>query len=473
MIDIIIGRNCELEELNRLYQTPNFQMAVIYGRRRVGKSALIRQFVSDKTAIFFTAVESGMGKNLQLFSGSIYRTLIPNMPLFPPFQSFEAALDFLSDYAKKQRIILVIDEYPYLAAAYKEIANLLRARIDSRRKETQIFLIICGSSINFMEKHVLGEKSPLFGQQTTTIFLKPLDYLDSAKFVPDYSRQEQALVYGVTGGNPKYLELFDRRLNVYENIIRLFFQENGFLFEEPVNLLKRELRDVCTYNSVLEALACGATKINELVAKTHTDTATISYCLKTLISIGLVRKEHAVTEEQNRKKTCYIISDNMFRFWYRFVPDANEFILMQEGKQYFNRAVIPKIEDYMKNIYEQMCRIYLSRADNAKKLNLNFNISRIGHWWGIGQKKRPEEKIDIVGINDSAKFALIGSCAYQDKSIPIESARKLLEKGGLIADYPSRQYVLCAKNFFTDEVIEFAEKNNILLLNLEDLYDES
>lgn len=465
---MFIGRQKELQELNHLYESSRFEMPIIYGRRRVGKSTLIRKFTEKKRAILFTAVESTAERNLELFSKSIYKALMPNMNMLPPFQSFEAAFSFLYDFGKDERLIVVIDEYPYLAAADKSISSVLQSCIDNLWENSKLYLILCGSSMSFMENQVLGYQSPLYGRRTAQLKILPFDYKTAAQFVPDYSLEAKALVYGVTGGIPKYLELFSPELSVEENIIRLFFQDSGYLYEEPGNLLKQELRDVSTYNAIIEALASGATKMNELVTKTHTDTATVSYCLKSLISIGIVSKEHAMTEENNRKKNCYSLCDNMFRFWYRFVPNGTELILMQEGKTYFEEAVLPQISDYMGKIFEQMCRNYLMHLSVDEKLP--FKILKIGRWWGNNPKLKREEEIDIVGIHPLSKSALLGECKYQNTGIHLETAQTLLERGALLPAYPTKQYVLCSKNRFSKDVVDFAKEHDILLITLEDLY---
>ena len=467
---MFIGREKELADLNALYDTDKFQMPVIYGRRRVGKSTLIRKFVEDKRAVLFTAIESTSERNLELFSRSIYKTLLPTMTKMPPFQSFEAAFDFLTEYTKKERCVVVIDEYPYLAASDKSISSRLQSYIDGEWKDSKMYLILCGSSMSFMENQVLGYQSPLYGRRTAQIKLLPFDYLASACFVPNYSEEDKALVYGVTGGIPKYLELFRPELTVYENIIQLFFDSSGYLYEEPGNLLKQELRDVSTYNAIIEALASGAVKVNEIVTKVHSDTATVSYCLKSLISIGIVEKCAAITEEDNKKKTSYVICDNMFRFWYRFVPNGIDLILMQYGKKYFEESVLPQLPDYMGSIFEEMCRNYLQQISVQGKLD--FTITKIGRWWGTNPKLRQEEEIDIVGVNSLTKCVLLGECKYQNQGIHLETAQKLMERGLLITQYPNKSYVLCSKTHFTDEVKRFAKENKIMLVTLRDLYYE-
>lgn len=465
---MFVGREKELSVLNSLYETNQFQMPVIYGRRRVGKSTLIHKFVENKKSVIFTAIESTADRNLELFSKAILKTFFPEMTNMPPFGSFEDAFDFLTENIKNERFIVVIDEYPYLASSDKSISSRLQRYIDEKWKDTRMYLILCGSSMSFMENQVLGYKSPLYGRRTSQIKLPPFDFRTSASFVPDYSYEDKALVYGVTGGIPKYLELFDPQKSVYENISQLFFNGSGYLFEEPVNLLKQELREVSTYNAVIEALANGATRMNEIVTRIHSDTATVTYCLKSLMAIGIVEKCLAVTEEDNRKKSMYVISDNMFRFWYRFVPNGMDLIMMQGGNKYFDEIVRPQLSDYMGHIFEDMCRYYIQQASIQGKLG--FTITKIGKWWGNDSQSRSEEEIDIVGINPMCKCALIGECKYQNQGIHLETAQKLLKRGKLIASYPDKSYILCSKTSFTDEVKKFAGENNVMLITLADLY---
>lgn len=465
---MFIGRDWELNELERLYGTTDFQMAVIYGRRRVGKSTLIREFIQKKKAVVFTAVESTAEKNLELFSQSIYAALLPQMKTLPAFANFETAFEFLSEQAKEERIILVIDEYPYLAAADKSISSRLQSYIDEKFKNGKMFLILCGSSMSFMENQVLGYQSPLYGRRTAQFKIHPFDYRTSALFAPEYSLEEKALMYAVTGGIPKYLELFDTKTDVHENIIRLFFNDNGYLYEEPSNLMKQEMRDASNYNAIVEALSCGANRISELVGKAHLDTATITYCLKSLMSLGIVEKESAMTEEDNKKKTHYVVSDGMFCFWYRFVINGSEMILLKQGAEYYNEVVKPQLSDFMGKIFENMCRNFVMHLSIEKKLP--FPVMKTGRWWGNNPKLRREEEIDVVAVNPLQKKMLLGECKYRNEKTDIQTAKLLIERSSLFAGGFQKSYVLFSKSGFDEEVTQMAGKLEMLLFTLADLY---
>lgn len=465
---MFIGREHELEELNRMYQSDKFQMPVIYGRRRVGKSRLIREFVQGRKAAAFTAVESTIEKNLELFSRCIYTALVPQMSNLPPFPSFEAAFDFIDTQAREEKLIVVIDEYPYLAAADKSISSILQNYIDQKFCQGKMFLILCGSSMSFMENQVLGYQSPLYGRRTAQFKIMPFDYLTSAEFVPNYTMEDKALVYGVTGGIPKYLELFDENRSVHENIKNLFFNDSGYLYEETGNLMKQELREPGNYNAVIEALAYGANRMNELTGKTHMDTATVTYCLKSLISLGIVEKETAVTEENNRKKTYYTVADQMFRFWYRFVPNGAEMVLLKQGDAYYEEAVKPQLSDYMGKVYETMCRSYLMRISGEKKLP--FQILKTGRWWGNNPALKREEEIDIVALNPLQKKVMVGECKYRNEKMEPEVAEHLLERGELLPGNLKKYYCLCSKSGFQEKTVQTAKENDIYLIDLQAMY---
>ena len=207
--------------------------------------------------------------------------------------------------------------------------------------------------------------------------------------------------------------------------------------------------------------------MSEISTKIGESTNVCSTYLKNLINLGIVRKETPYGEKESRK-SIYSIEDNMFRFWYRFVPNGIDLILMQYGSAYFEESVLPQLSDYMGSIFEEMCRYYLQQISVQGKLD--FTITKIGRWWGTNPKLKQEEEIDIVGVNPFTKCVLLGECKYQNQGIHLETAKKLMDRGLLIAEYPNKSYVLCSKTQFTEEVKRLARENKILLVTLTDLY---
>lgn len=321
---MFIGRERELNALERLYQSNKFEFAVIYGRRRVGKTALINKFIDDKNAIYFMGVESNAKQNLENLSKSIME-YVSGTEIDSIFSSFQSALEYVFKLSEKGRIILAIDEYPYVARSSKSLASTLQLLIDKYKDKSKLMLILCGSSMSYMEDHVLAYKAPLYGRRTAQMKLAPFDFEETCRYFKNFSDEDKALIYGVVGGTPQYLLQIDDNLSVEENIKNTFLNPVSFLYEEPINLLKQEVREPAIYTAVIAAVATGASRMSEISGKVGEDTNVCSMYLKNLINLGIVQKETPYGEKASRK-SVYSIEDNMFRFWYRFVFENNSII---------------------------------------------------------------------------------------------------------------------------------------------------
>lgn len=271
------GRKKELKKLESMYQEDTFQFAVIYGRRRIGKTTLISEFLKDKKAISYIAIEGTMKENLAGLSLAVMRGLSDGNS-FPEavYPDFESLLSGIDQRCREQRLVLAIDEYPYLAASYPAISSMLQKHIDTCWKDSHLFLILCGSSMSFMENQVLGYKSPLYGRRTAQFKIKPFTFFESREMLEQFEPEEQAVLYGVTGGVPEYLNRIQENQTVDENLLSLFFDDNGMLFEEPTNLLKQEMREPASYHSVISAIASGASKLNEIAMKVGLESSACS-----------------------------------------------------------------------------------------------------------------------------------------------------------------------------------------------------
>ena len=263
---MFIGRERELESLKEFYDKDGIGMTVIYGRRRIGKSTLIAEFVKDKKTIFYTATKVGKNRNLELFSKQVVDLLMPGVENIS-FHTTEAVFDFIDKNIGDDKLVLVIDELPYWAEKDDALLSVLQKYIDRVWNDKNLKVILCGSALSFMEKKVLSEKSPLFGRRDSQIKLEAFNYLDAAKFVPDYSNEDKAICYGVTGGVAKYLSMIDSKKSMDENIIRLFFRTDGYLYDETRNLLTQEFSDISIVNNIVEQIASGEKLSKELSPK--------------------------------------------------------------------------------------------------------------------------------------------------------------------------------------------------------------
>lgn len=459
---MFIGRQQELNTLHKLYNSGKFEFAVIYGRRRVGKTALISEFTKDKDAIFFTGVETNAKQNLDNFSRCImeYST---GIAADSSFASFQSALEYVFELAKSKRIVLVIDEYPYVARASKSLASTLQLLIDKNKDSSKLFLILCGSSMSYMEDHVLAYKAPLYGRRTAQLKINPFDFFEACHYFTRFSDTDKALAYGVVGGTPQYLTLIDDSRSIEENIKNTHLNPTSSIFEEPGNLLKQEVREPAIYNAVITAIATGCSKMNEISNKIDEDTSVCATYIKNLITLGIVKKESPYGEKSSRK-TIYSIEDNMFRFWYRFVPE-NTSIISRGATDLAYKRIAPELSSYMGGVFEEICKQYLWKLLLDGKCAVSF--SDLGRWWGTNPGTRAQEEIDIMGTDkDSALFA---ECKWTNEKVDLGVLETLAERSNLF-QYKQRHFYLFAKTGFTKGCMDkAAEMGNVTLVEYADM----
>lgn len=459
---MFIGREHELNTLNKLYNSDKFEFAVIYGRRRVGKTALISEFTKDKDTIFFTGVETNEKQNLDNFSRCImeYNTGIASGA---SFNSFQMALEYVFELAKTKRIVLVIDEYPYVARASKSLASTLQLLIDKNKDASKLFLILCGSSMSYMEDHVLAYKAPLYGRRTAQFKINPFEFLEACRYFENFSDEDKALAYGIVGGTPQYLMQLDDKLSIEENIKNTHLNPSSSIFEEPTNLLKHEVREPAIYNAVITAIATGSSKMNEISNKIDEDTSVCATYIKNLITLGIVKKESPYGKKSTRK-TIYSIEDNMFHFWYRFVPE-NTSIISRGAVDLAYSRIAPELSSYMGSVFEDICKQYLWKLLLEGKCAVNF--TDLGRWWGANPKTKSQEEIDIMGTDkDTALFA---ECKWTNEKVDLGVLETLVERSTLF-NYKRTHFYLFAKAGFTKGCIDRAnEMGNVTLVTYKDM----
>lgn len=460
---MFIGREKELGNLNRLYASDKFEFAVIYGRRRVGKTAIINEFTKEKPSIYFTGVETNEKQNLENFSKCILE-YVTKKPVNTSFDSFQTALEYVFELAKEERIILVIDEYPYVARASKSLASTLQLLIDKYKDTSKLFLILCGSSMSYMEDQVLAYKAPLYGRRTAQFKVQPFEFQEACKYFTQLSDEEKALAYGIVGGTPQYLLQLNEKLSIEDNIKNMYLNPASSIYEEPQNLLKQEVREPAIYNAIIAAIATGYSKMSEISTKVGEDTSVCATYIKNLISLGIVKKEIPFGEDSTRK-TIYSIEDNMFRFWYRFVPENTSIISRGATDIVYNR-IKPHLSDYMGSIFEDICKQYLWSLLLTGKCAIDF--TDIGRWWGTNPKTRQQVEIDIMGTADK-NTALFGECKWTNEKVDLGILEDLVEKSQLF-HYKNKHYYLFAKNGFTKGCVEKAEEmGNVILVSYGDM----
>jgi uncharacterized protein len=462
---LFIGREKELALLEALHGSGKFEYLVLYGRRRVGKTSLLMEFSKDRSVIFYSAQAKNDSLNLSDFSKALQMYFSGSFFGSPP--DWEVALKYLTSQLSGKRITLIIDEFPFIAEENPAIKSILQHAIDHDWKDKNLLLILCGSSVSFMETEVMGAKSPLYGRSTSSLELACFDYLQSALFFPKYSNEEKLLSYGILGGIPCYLEAFNEKASIRQNIARNILRMGSFLKDEPQNLLKMELREPAVYNSIFEAIATGSSRLNDIARKIHEEQSKCSKYITTLKNMKLVDKVTPAGDKASGKKSIYQITDNFFLFWYHFIF-ANKSYYELLGDDEAAQEIYDKLSLYMGHVFEKICTQYLIRL--AKQRRLPFIPHTIGRWWGSNPRSRKEDDIDILALDAHRQSAIFCECKYRRKLFDMGEYKDFFNATAIITEPAKRYYYLFSKSGFTATVRTQAQLDSVKLVGLDELF---
>lgn len=460
VIYVFIGRDQELKQLNNLYNDNSFQFLVMYGRRRIGKTELLKEFSKNKDVLFFSALEKK--SNLNDFSEEISKSYNENIDL--SFKKWEDAFKYISNHTTSRKII-IIDEFPYIIKSEPIVKSILQHTIDHEWKDKNIMLILCGSSVSFMVDGVLSKKSPLYGRNTAVMEVLPFDYDMVSGFLPNYSNEDKMKVYGILGGVPYYLSKFSNQKTIEDNISDVIIENGASLREEPITLLKSELREPMTYNSILEAIANGANKITEIAEKSNIEVTKLPIYLKSLIEMRLVEKIVCCGEKKNTKKSQYIIKDNFFNFWYRFVFSKQTRIELMEAQNYA-KSIKNEIDQYIGYRFEKICYQYLKKQ--AKSNQLPFIPNELGKWWGSNPITKTQDDIDILGIEKNNY--LFCECKFKNEKYDLKELKDLITISSIFKQASNKYYYIFIKSSFTKTVIDESKKYNMKLITIDKMF---
>jgi len=458
---MFIGRERELADLNEMYMQEKFQLFVLYGRRRVGKTTLLNEFCKDKDTIFYSAEQSNNKLNLEKFSALVFQFY--GETTLEPFSTWENALTYIDNRQKDKRLILVFDEFPYLVRKNKALMSELQHLIDHKLQHGRLFMILCGSYMGFMEKEVLSAKSPLFGRRTGQLHMKSFDYRTSMRFLEGFSGEDKLKLYGAFGGTALYLQQVQTGRSFEENIKNAFLRVTAYLYEEPLLLLRQEVQEPGTYSAIIEAIAGGATKSNEISTKIGEEPAKCIKYINTLCELGILYKETPFGEKESARKTIYGISDLMFRFWYRYVFSNRTLIETGAIEAVWKKRIEPTYNEYMGLVFEKICRDYLTLQNMQGNLPILF--TQIGRWWGTDPESREQIEIDLVA-NDGADY-LICECKWKNEKLDLAVLRQLQKKADVFKKKRGDTwFVLFSKSGFTDAVLaEAAADERVILVD--------
>lgn len=477
---MFIGREAELKFLQDRYEDRNGQLIVLYGRRRVGKTETLREFCKGKPHVFFSCTQTTDRVQLRNFSSRMLQENIPARNYISTFDDWEKAFRAMLDlpYGDTKKLV-VIDEFPYLCRSNKSIPSILQNLWDAEFRESNLMLILCGSAMSFIEKELLAEKNPLYGRATGIYKMKEMGFYDAAKFFPQYSERDKILAYAVLGGIPHYLRQWDPERPVSENIKRNILTKGCVLYSEVEFLLHQELRETPIYNSIIEAVALGSTRLNEISQKSLLeDTSKTSVYLKNLIELGIVAREFSVdarTKEQaNTSRGTYRLTDNFFRFWYAF-GFAN-FSQLEDGdvEGVYQYVVEPALHQFASFAFEDVCREFI--REKQKKNELPFRYAKMGRWMGkttVRDEKADyglrtaETEIDLLGIDREAKNYLVGECKFKAAPFSYTEYLDTLAKLTPLKKNATFYYALFSESGFDEKIAAEAAERKTQLYALE------
>lgn len=455
---MFVNRIDELNYLEKLHKEQDARFVIMYGRRRIGKTELLRQFSKNKKHLFFSSDLSSEQEQLKQFSEKIFQLTRESFLQNQPFGSWEALLRYIFDHLIPKMPLIIIDEFPYLCISNPALPSILQKIWDEKGKESNIFLILCGSYMSFMEKEVLGSKSPLFGRRTGQIALQPLSFKDLKLFFPRYSEEDRVFVYSILGGTPAYLQRFHDHKTIEQNVKEEILNKNGFLFSETRFLLIEELREPAIYFSILKAIAFGRTRLNEIVQETGiSDPHKVNKYLSVLRELRIVKREIPITENKPHKsrKGIYLLNDSFFRFWFRYVLPHMSYL--EEGDLDFvwQEKIKPSLDSFTGFTFEDIC---LQRLKNLNRKNrLPFKARSIGRWWNN------KEEIDIVAYDDQQSF-IFGECKWKNKKVGLNELYNLERKADNFFDVKQKYFALFSKSGFSEELKNLSSQGKDILL---------
>lgn len=462
-MSLFIDRVPELSTLKSEYDKKGAGLIVIYGRRRVGKTTLIREFLKNKTHLYFLADKQIESELIGRLRNSVSEYLKdPHLPDIE-FKTWDSLFDYWIRHADfSQKAVFVIDEFQYLASVNNAFPTIFQRVWDDKLKERNILVILCGSLINMMYSTTLSYNSPLYGRRTGQIKLDPVSFKYFHNFFPHVSDEKLIELYSVIGGIPKYIEIFNPKKNVFENIKEHILEKKGYLYAEPRFILSEEVSETTTYFSILKTIASGQHKMGNIASRLMTSTQNLTGYFNMLIDLGILERRVPVTEAmpEKSKMGLYFIKDNFFRFWFRYVF-ANQNYLEMENTDYVFRKVKDEFDEFVSLTFEDIAPNIL--FDGKAIRSLPFEPEKWGRWWDR------KNEIDLVAINSSEKKALFIECKWSKRLVDIDVLTDLKNKVSQVEwfkDDRKDYFAIISRKGFTKRLVEMAKREGVMLKSI-------
>ncbi|MFC6940968.1 ATP-binding protein [Salinirubellus sp. GCM10025818] len=433
-------RGEELAALSDAFESPGSDVFVVYGRRRVGKTELLKEFCTDRPHIYFLASQEAEHRQREKFIDQVAAFFDDRTPRI---DGWDEAFDYLGEKLQSEAVVVVIDEFPYLVAENDSVPSYVQGFVDEQLQESDSMLILCGSSVSTMESEVLGHESPLYGRRTGQLDVRPFSFRQ-AREVIDYETADAIRSYAITGGTPMYLTLFDYGRSLAENVRSQVLSPSAVLYNEPEFLLRTELRNPARYMSILEAVALGHTTPNEISGATGIDAGPLSKYLQTLRQLRLIDREVPVTASGKRsKRSRYRVADEFLRFWFRYV-EPNRSSIEEAPDIVYDGTIAPDLPMHVATTFEDVCKEAVWEGIRRGEFE---PYSEVGRWW------YGEDEIDIVGLAPNDDRILFAECKWTSDPVGTALVEDLQTKAGNVRWGPDEReecFALFSKSGFVE-----------------------
>ncbi|MDR3147514.1 MAG: ATP-binding protein [Treponema sp.] len=455
-----VDRAGELAFFEEQWRRERASFVVVYGRRRIGKTALISRFLSGKRGLYFLATEESEAQNRAAFRLRAAEFLGNELLASSNTADWDLVFKALCETGGQERLVIAIDEFQNLAQANPAFPSVMQRIWDSLLSGKNVMLILCGSSVSMMESSVLSYSSPLYGRRTGQIKLEQIPFLRYGAFFPGIDERGLVERYAVTGGVPKYIEFFGSG-NLYREIRNNILTTSGFLYDEPAFLLRMEVSEIGSYFSLIKVIAAGNRRLSHIAAALELKQSGITKYLNTLATLGILEREVPVTEEnpEKSKRGLYRIKDNFLRFWFRFVFPRMGYLELGRAGEVLEEIKRHFIDGHVSYVWEDICREKMWSLDLRGRWG--FSIDRCGRWWNR------ETEIDIVAYDSSGRDMIFGECKFGSKKTGSAVLRDLEQKAGLVPRKKEERrnyFVIFSAGGFSDELLALAESRSDLLL---------
>jgi len=447
------NRSSELAALESVLDAPGAQLIVVWGRRRVGKTALLREAVKERRHLYLVADTQREDILLEMFAKECASVLGPSGISFRDWEAFFA---YVADAAEKEELVLVLDEVGFLHDVNPAFYSILQRHWDARLSRTRLRLVLCGSAVSAMERHLMGYRSPLYGRRTGQLAVMPLSYVDARLFFPRAPEARRIELFAVAGGVPAYLLQLNPSRNAMKNIEERVFTAISYLHREPRFLLLQEVREPATYFSVITAMAAGATRFNDIAQRSGLTATALGKYLGVLQELRLVRRMLPATEAREaRRNSRYEIADQFFAFWFRFVaPFAGA--LEADSMESATAHLRAHWNEHVGRVFEEVCRDVVRHRPGA----FGGQFERVGAWWS------GEQEIDVAAVDRTRGRLFLAECKWTNKPVSVEVVHALLAKRELVEGrWKEVRLAVFSKSGFTEQCEREAE--DLLLIDLD------